>query len=102
MPLTEKLEQESISPLSQFRGTKISDVNVYPNPNFKGNVINVELPDNLVGGKMKMFDATGKLIKEQNITQKNFEVDPQTSSNYVILEFNKDSINVTKKVLIIE
>lgn len=101
-PLTEKLEKESFSPLSSMRGTKMSDVKVYPNPSAKSSNVNIELPENLVGGKMKVFDATGKVITESNITEKTFEYETKNANNYIIMEFSKDGISVTKKVLIVE
>ena len=101
-PLTDKLEKESFSPLSKLTGTKMSDVKVYPNPSAKSSNIKVELPDNLVGGTMKVFDTTGKIINESSITEKTFEYDTKNANDYIIMEFTKDGVSVTKKVLIVE
>lgn len=78
---------------------KLDDFKIYPNP-AKG-FTNIELPTNLNSGLVKIYDALGRLVKNQSIstTENKINTSELTSGSYMVV-LRTDYGNATKTLII--
>ncbi|MBK8701265.1 MAG: DUF4252 domain-containing protein [Saprospiraceae bacterium] len=101
--LTSKLQQEQLNKISGLQDLKIDEIKIYPNPSRKGNDIKVEVPENMVGGKVYVRDINSRTVQTLELKGQSLEISGSglTSSNY-FLEFENAGLSVKKKLIVIE
>lgn len=87
----------------RFKDTGISEWKAYPNPVNTSGTLNLELPDNMIGGKATLFDNNGAQVKNQ-IINTNFEtVDLEgLSPGQYIIQLDNETTTMKKKIVIIK
>lgn len=68
------------------------NLNIYPNPT--NGIVNLEIKENL--SSIKLFDLTGKVIKEFNATSRQLNISEFTSGIYFLEIANTESTSVVK------
>lgn len=78
---------------------KVEDFKIYPNP-AKG-FTNIELPTNLDSGVVKIYDALGRVVKNQTITTTDNEINTSdlTTGSYLLV-LRTEFGNATKTLLV--
>ncbi len=101
--LVNKLQDEKVSKMLGTQKVSFEDVKVYPNPSKKGQNSTVEVPENLVGGKLAIFDAAGKRVQEHNLMSSKLEINTSNMQNATyMLKFEKGTTQINKKLILIE
>lgn len=78
---------------------KLDDFKIYPNPS--EGFTNIELPANVDNGTVKLYDALGRVVKNQNITRNDNKIDiSELSTGTYILVLRTEYGNATKKLLV--
>ena len=79
----------------------VSEVKAYPNPLKPDQVLNIELPEKMIGGKASLISMEGKVVKEFSIHSKQEQMETGTlpAGSYV-LKFSKGNINMKKRVIL--
>lgn len=80
-----------------------SKVSVYPNPANVNSQLQIEIPTTLQEGTAKLYDGQGNLVNSYELDglSQSLDISGTTAGSYV-LKVEKDGIQVTKKVVIIE
>lgn len=101
--LVNKLQDENVGKMLGTQKVSFEDVKVYPNPSKKGQINTVEVPENLIGGKLVIYDTTGKKIQEHDLTTSRLEINTldMNESTYM-LKFEKGTMQINKKLILIE
>jgi hypothetical protein len=102
--LVNKIQDEKM--MGNLLGTKkveIEEVKVFPNPSKKNATTTIEIPENLIGGKLVVYDLSGKKITDLELSSSSLELNTSTLSNATyMLKFEKGPISINKKLIIIE
>lgn len=79
----------------------IDDMKVYPNPASTEGILNIEVPQSMLGGNARLYDMNGNVIQQFVIEsqQQKLEVEGLTPGYYVV-ELQKDAVSMKKKVLV--
>jgi|GEM_PF-1978557 len=80
---------------------KISKLKVYPNPVLRDDMLNIAF-DNVISAKVKMFNITGKLVFEEDISNsssKKININNYANGIY-LLQVTNGTVSVAKKVVI--
>jgi hypothetical protein len=98
-----KIENERTDKITTRSQMNIDDMKIYPNPSSKGQVLNIEAPEEMIGGKASMYDLSGNLVQSYNIDKVRYQMntDNLTAGKYIIRLQNKE-ISLQKKVLIVQ
>jgi hypothetical protein len=80
-----------------------NDLKVYPNPVKKGSTASIEVPENMKGGTLTIFNSDGKQISSYNLNEstQNLDTSNFNSSTYV-LKFENKGTSINKKLVVIE
>ena len=101
--LTSKLQDEHLGKIQGISSLGMDDVKVYPNPVKRGNEVNVDVPENMIGGKVKVIDVSGKTVVQQELSSNNLRLEgSQLNANSYFLEFENKGVIVRKKLIVIE
>lgn len=101
--ITDMIQEKNPLPINKERTKAIEKFKVYPNPVASSSVLNVEVPENLIGGNIHIIDMNGKVVKTVTADQDRVEVSmlETTLGNYII-DIEKDEVSMRKQVLVIE
>lgn len=97
-----KMKSENLSPLKQINTSGVSDLKVYPNPVNAQGVLSIEIPDNMMGGKVSLINANGAKVGDAKVAGSIHEI--QTSGltpGYYFVTIDKDGVLMKKKVLVV-
>jgi hypothetical protein len=101
--LIAKIESERDGKINTRNQVNIDDMKIYPNPSSKGQVMNIEAPEEMIGGKAMVYDITGNLIKSYDIDKTSYQMntDNLAPGKYIVRLQNKE-VSLQKKVLIVQ
>ena len=98
-----KIERERKNEITTRNDANIDDMKIYPNPTSTGQVLNIEAPEELVGGKASIYDLSGNLIHTYQIDKSYYQLN---TSNYVpgkyIVRLQNGEVSMQKKVLVVQ
>ena len=101
--LTSKLQDENLGKIQGISNLGLDEVKVYPNPVKRGSEVSVDVPANMIGGKVKVIDISGKTVSQQELTGNSLRLEgDQFNANSYFLEFENKGIIVRKKLIVIE
>jgi hypothetical protein len=101
--ITDMIQDKKSLPIGKEKTKAITEFKVYPNPVANTSILNVEVPDDLVGGKINVIDLSGKIVKTVNADQERVEVSMlEASLGSYIIDIVKDEVSMRKQVLVIE
>jgi hypothetical protein len=101
--ITDIIQKQDNLPFTPNQSNAITDFKVFPNPVAKSSLLTVEVPEDLIGGEIRILDMSGKLISTVEATTTSMEVsiDEATLGSYII-DLTKGEMSVRKQVLVIE
>ena len=78
-------------------------LSVYPNPVSSSGDLSIEIPDQLVGGKLAILDANGASVKvlKADTNEKNISTAGLNAGSYLI-SISKGDITINRRVLVVE
>ena len=89
---TEVFAESSVSPNS---------IKVYPNPVSKGNTVNVDLPENLNGGIVSIFNSNGREVLNFVSTSELMKIDTnELGKGIFVLKAKNGDIEITRKFVV--
>ncbi len=101
--LINHIQDEKVSKILGTKNFKVDDVKVYPNPAKSGQKTTLDIPENLVGGTLSIFDMEGRKVKEMKLEGSSVELNTAGySNNTYMLKFEKGPIMLNRKLIIIE
>lgn len=96
------VQGDNFEGLSMIKESGVIDMKVFPNPVNKGTDLNIEIPSNLRGGKIKIYSMDGNLVHTTtgyeltHIDTNGFEI-----GNYIV-ELSKDESMVRQHFIIVK
>ena len=75
-----------------------AQIKVYPNPLQNGNW-NLEVGENLLGSKVEVFDAEGRLVYQSEIRNQKSEIEMNVARGVYMLRISSGTKNVTHKLI---
>lgn len=101
--LVNKLQDDKVGKMLGTQKVDFNDVKVYPNPAKKGQTNTVEVPENLIGGKLVIYDASGKKIQDYDLNAPTLEINTSNMHNSTyMMKFEKGTTQINKKLIILE
>jgi len=78
-----------------------SEIKVYPSPVNKGQSISVDLPEEMIGGSIRIFNSQGSQVKSVNIGSKTEQISTlDMESGVYILKSVKGELEISKKFIV--
>lgn len=100
-----KIENEEMKTILRDKDINMGAMKVYPNPvSGRDNTsFQVDIPENMIGGEVRVYDLDGKLIHNQAANQTSMTLTPDflSNGNYVV-EVEKDGVSLKKKMIVID
>ena len=101
--LTSKLQNDHLGSIQGLSDLGLDNVKVYPNPVKKGSEVNLEVPEKMVGGSVKVIDMNGRTVHQQKLDSTSLRLDGNALlSNSYFIEFENKGVNLKKKLIVIE
>ncbi len=95
-------DQEGTELLQRFSGSGIADVNVYPNPVGKGAIINIEVPENLIGAQANLLSVDGAVVSSQKIRSQTETMSTnEISPGQYFVNIESDGVSIKRKVIVL-
>lgn len=97
------IQEEGINKITKIKDSGLSEVKVYPNPASVNTPIKIDVPQNLLGGTARVFDANGRQVKTVDINSSTIEINTiEMKSGYHFVELSNGTTTIKRKVLVIE
>lgn len=100
-----KMEDAEMTSVLRNKEVNLDKMKVYPNPvnGSDASSVTVEVPENLVGGELIMYDLDGKVIHKTKADQSVVTLTPDylANGNYII-EVAKSGVSMKKKLIVVE
>lgn len=78
-----------------------SEIQLYPSPVNKGQSISVDLPEEMIGGSIRVFSSQGSQVKSVNIGSKTEQISTlDLESGVYILKSVKGDLEISKKFIV--
>ncbi len=99
--ITKQIRQEGFGPMSKVFDHGADEVKLYPNPASLDDEVKLDIPENLIGGQMTIFDLSGAVILKEDIGARDKVISTSglTSGQYVV-ELEHDNVRIKKKMVI--
>lgn len=95
------LQNMGVGNFTENNALKVSEVKVYPNPASSGQQINIEIPEELNGAQLRVFNSVGKEVFSSKLTDSRHSIQAQKLGNGAfVLKIVKDNIIVERKVIV--
>ncbi|NNF33294.1 MAG: DUF4252 domain-containing protein [Saprospiraceae bacterium] len=98
-----KIQKENMTKNEVFERVDIdySEMKVYPNPASTDGILNIDVPQGMVGGTARIYDLNGSVISQFKISdrQQQFQAENLTPGYYVV-ELQNETTTMKKKVLV--
>lgn len=89
--------------LDRFNESGIGEWKVYPNPVNAEGIINIEVPEKMIGSEARLYDNNGSLLKTMNINQMTQEMGIQSvAPGQYYLEIKNETVSMKKKIMVIK
>ena len=97
-----KIDSDKLKPLKKMGSYNATDFEIYPNPVSTAAGLQVDIPENLIGGEASVIDMNGSVVKRFSITQGSHRIDTAdlTPGTYVV-GLEKDSVLIKKQVVVV-
>lgn len=94
-----KIHNEGFGYINKMNDHGANKIKIYPNPAAEGSLIDVEIPGELNGAALKIYDLNGKLVKSEQITDTKMTINlNNVQSGQYIMEFSKGGSSIKKKL----
>jgi hypothetical protein len=98
-----KIQKETKKEITTRSQPDIDAMKIYPNPTSTGQVMNIESPKELIGGKAMIYDLGGNLIHSYEIDKTFYQLN---TNNYIpgkyIIKLQNGEVSMQKKVLVVQ
>ncbi len=97
--ISKKVQMEGFDYVNKMNDNGANKIKIYPNPVAEGSIVDVEIPNELDGAELNIYDMRGKRIKSQKITSNKVSIPlNNVSSGTYIMEFVKGDSSIKKKL----
>jgi len=97
--ISRKVQMDGLDYIGKMNDNGANKIKIYPNPATEGSIIDVEIPNELDGAELNMYDMNGKRVKSQKITSGKVSIPLNNiSSGTYIMEFIKGDSSIKKKI----
>jgi hypothetical protein len=77
------------------------EANLYPNPVLKGNLVKIELPNEVGSVSVQIFDMSGRVVKQNTFEGTSYEVNTsEFSKGIYIIQMASEKGKITKKLVV--
>ena len=98
-----KIQKENMTRNEVFESVEIdySEMKVYPNPASTDGILNIDVPQGMIGGQARIYDMSGNVINQFRISdrQQQFQAENLTPGYYLV-ELQNETTTMKKKVLV--
>lgn len=99
--ISRKIQMDGFDYVNKMNENGANKIKIYPNPVSQGSLIDVEIPNELNGAELNIYDLNGKLVKSQQITSNKMSIPlNEAKSGTYIMEFRKGDASIKKKLTI--
>lgn len=97
-----KIDDQNFGALKDVNLSKVEEVKVYPNPVNTANQFTIDIPDEMIGGKLIVVDPSGAQVKSIKINgnKENIKTNDMNPGYYVVTIENA-GVTIKKKVLVV-
>lgn len=97
------VNSEDNSVLKSFSDSGIGEWKVYPNPVNNGGLVNIDIPESMIGGTASLFDMNGSKLKSMSLNQRSVQlhIDNVSAGQYIV-ELNNETVSMKKKIMVIK
>ena len=97
-----KIDSDQLKPLKKMSEYNTTDFEIYPNPVSGATGLNIEIPENLIGGEASVYNMKGGVVKTFSISQGKHTIDTSdlTPGSYVV-GLEKGSVLIKKQVVVV-
>jgi len=97
-----KIDSDQLKPLSKIKSYNATDFDIYPNPVSGSTGLQINIPDNLIGGQGSVIDMNGSVIRSFSITDNSQTIDTGdlTPGTYVV-GLEKNDVQLKKQVIVV-
>ena len=98
-----KIQKENMTKSDALETVKIdySEMKVYPNPASTDGILNIDVPQGMIGGQARIYDMNGNMINQFRISnrQQQFQAE-NLNPGYYVVELQNETTTMKKKVLV--
>jgi hypothetical protein len=99
--LVSKIQMENFAKNSIVSEIDIDEMKVYPNPASTEGILNIDVPQSMIGGNARLYDINGNVIQQFKIEQQQQKLQAEgLTPGYYVVELQKDAVSMKKKVLV--
>ena len=97
-----KMESDNFEPLKRAKIGQASDLRVYPNPVNVNAELTMDIPEELVGGEIQIFDTNGQMVRTLSAASNQNQIDVSSlTPGYYVLSIENAGVTMKKKVLVV-
>ncbi len=95
-------DQEGTELLKRFSGSGIANVNVYPNPVNQGSIINIEIPEEMIGADANLLSVDGAVITTKRLgsTNETISTSDIVPGQYFV-NIESGGVSIKRKVIVL-
>ena len=97
--ISKKIQMDGFDYVNKMNEKGANKIKIYPNPAAEGSIIDVEIPDELNGAEINIYDMNGKKVRSQQINNSKMSIPlGNIGSGTYIMEFIKGESSIKKKI----
>lgn len=97
-----KINSEKFSPLKQINTSGVAELKVYPNPVNAQGILSVDIPEEMIGGKMSLINSNGAKVNDYTVESQTQKIKISgLTPGYYFVTIDKDGVLIKKKVLVV-
>lgn len=94
----QKLQGTGVEKLGELKRNSIDEIKVYPNPASVGGVVNIDLPESMIGGQLIVVDTQGRTVLQQATTARRLQLRDTLAKGQYIVQMQKDGVTIKRKL----
>ncbi len=98
-----KIDSDGMNKVMSGVDVSLEDMKVYPNPATADSQLMIEIPQEMIGGDITVFDLSGNLIQTMKATDVRSELSTdKIAAGQYIVDVNKAGVTLKKKFIVVD
>jgi hypothetical protein len=99
--IVSKIQSENLTKSKVVQELDIDEMKIYPNPASTDGLLNIEVPESMIGGTARLYDLNGSVVQQFTIQGRQQQLQAEgLTPGYYVVELQKDAVTMKKKVLV--
>lgn len=101
--IVSKIQSEDMQSMMRGADVNLGEMKVFPNPATSGAQLIVEVPQNMIGGNITIFDLFGNQVQTMDATDSRTELSTDgLSAGQYIVAIDKSGVTLKKKFIVVD